>query len=60
MLNIVFVNLIIKSINDVLIVNNDIVVILEDIFYNINVLGNDFDVDGSLDESSIEIVNVLF
>ena len=57
MSNIAPVNLTIKSINDAPIANNDTAVILEDTLHNINVLGNDSDVDGSLDESSIEIVN---
>ena len=54
--NIALVKLTINSVNDTPVANNDVAQLLEDTAHSINVLGNDLDVDGSLDKSSIEVV----
>ncbi|WP_252949809.1 Ig-like domain-containing protein [Pseudoalteromonas shioyasakiensis] len=54
--NIAVVKLTVNSVNDAPVANNDVAQLLEDTAHSINVLGNDLDVDGSLDKSSLEVV----
>ncbi|WP_462181916.1 Ig-like domain-containing protein [Pseudoalteromonas gelatinilytica] len=54
--NIAVVKLTVNSVNDAPVANSDIAQLLEDTAHSINVLGNDLDVDGSLDKSSLEVV----
>ncbi|MBU75732.1 MAG: hypothetical protein CMK63_01925 [Pseudoalteromonadaceae bacterium] len=54
--NIAVVKLTINSVNDAPVANNDVAQLLEDTAHSINVLGNDLDVDGSLDKTSLEVV----
>jgi len=54
--NIAVVKLTINSVNDAPEANNDVAQLLEDTAHSINVLGNDLDVDGSLDKTSLEVV----
>lgn len=50
------VTLTITSVNDAPVLNNDVVVLQEDNSLNINVLGNDTDVDGTIASNSVVIV----
>ena len=56
MSNIATVTLTVNSVNDAPVAQNDTAVLLEDTSHNINVLGNDSDVDGTLDKTSLEVV----
>ncbi|MRT93188.1 tandem-95 repeat protein [Ancylomarina sp. 16SWW S1-10-2] len=51
------VNITVNSVNDILIVNDDSASILEDTPVTLDVLGNDVDSDGTIDISSLTIVN---
>ncbi|WP_221793380.1 tandem-95 repeat protein [Oceanobacter mangrovi] len=53
--NIATVSLTITSVNDAPVANDDSVTLMEDATLNINALGNDTDVDGSLDITTVEI-----
>ncbi len=53
--NIAEVKLTVNSVNDAPVANNDVAQLLEDTAHSINVLGNDLDVDGSLNKSSLEV-----
>ncbi|GLQ30236.1 hypothetical protein GCM10007876_07140 [Litoribrevibacter albus] len=46
----------VTSINDAPVAVNDTATLLEDVAHTINVLGNDSDVDGTLDATSVEVV----
>ncbi|WP_020408661.1 tandem-95 repeat protein [Hahella ganghwensis] len=46
----------VNSINDAPVAADDTATLLEDVAHTINVLGNDSDVDGTLDASSVEVV----
>lgn len=50
------VSITINSVNDAPVANNDTVNVQEDLPYNINALGNDADVDGTLQSGTLEIV----
>ncbi len=50
------VSITVNSINDAPVAENDDVTLLEDASLNINVLGNDSDVDGNLQVSTLELV----
>jgi len=56
MSNIATVTLTVNSVNDAPVAQNDTAALLEDTSHNINVLGNDSDVDGTLDKTSLEVV----
>lgn len=56
MSNIAVVKLTVNSVNDAPVANDDVAQLLEDTAHSINVLGNDLDIDGSLDKSSLEVV----
>ena len=51
------VNVTITPVNDAPVTLDDVVTIVEDVAHNINVLGNDSDVDGSLDMTSVTVVS---
>ena len=51
------VTITINSVNDAPVSENDTVVLLEDASLSINVLGNDSDVDGTLDVASVVVVD---
>ena len=50
------VSVTVNSVNDAPVATNDTASLLEDVPHTINVLGNDSDVDGTLDATSIEVV----
>ncbi|TVZ41001.1 OmpA family protein [Alteromonadaceae bacterium 2753L.S.0a.02] len=50
------VTITVNSINDAPVANNDMVTLLEDASLSINVLGNDSDVDGTLNAASLTVV----
>ncbi|MGF1873084.1 tandem-95 repeat protein [Photobacterium indicum] len=53
----VTVDVIINSVNDAPVANDDIATLLEDSTHAINVLGNDNDIDGQLDFSSVSVIS---
>ena len=55
--NLATVSLTINSVNDAPVAADDTVSLQEDTAYNINALGNDSDVDGTLSASSLELVS---
>ncbi len=50
------VTLAVNSVNDAPVANADTAIVQEDVAYEINVLGNDSDIDGSLSAASVEVV----
>ena len=54
--NVATVNITVNSVNDAPVANDDTAVLLEDMAHTINVVGNDSDIDGTLNNASLSIV----